>query len=66
MTTISKIEDAVADLSREDLSTFRDWFQKFDEDAWDKQFESDVFAGHLDSLAENAVRDLREGRCTEL
>lgn len=66
MTVISEIEVAVAKLSREELSVFRDWFQEFDADAWDKQFEDDVTAGRLDALAEEALRDLREGRCTDL
>jgi len=66
MTGVSEIEVAVANLSREDLAAFRDWFQKFDADAWDKQFEADVAAGRLEALAEEALRDLREGRCTDL
>ena len=33
---------------------------------WDKQFEKDVQAGRLDSLASEALEDLREGRCTDL
>lgn len=66
MTVISEIEVAVAKLSREELSAFRDWFQEFDADAWDKQFEDDVTAGRLDALAEEALCDLREGRCTNL
>ncbi|AUB84310.1 hypothetical protein [Candidatus Thiodictyon syntrophicum] len=66
MTSISEIEIAVANLSRQDLSAFRDWFQEFDADAWDRQLEADVSAGRLDMLAEEALRDLREGRCTDL
>lgn len=66
MTGISEIETAVANLSREDLAAFRDWFQEFDAEAWDKQFEEDVKAGCLDALAEEALRDLREGRCADL
>jgi hypothetical protein len=66
MNVISKIEVAVAKLSREDLSVFRDWFQEFDIQAWDKQFENDVSAGRLDALADEALRDLRAGRCTDL
>ena len=66
MTVVSEIEIAVAKLSREDLSAFRQWFQKFDAEAWDKQFEADVAAGRLDALAEEALLDLREGRCTDL
>jgi len=66
MTDIAEIEIAVAKLSRQDLSAFRDWFQEFDADAWDRQLEADVSAGRLDMLAEEALQDLREGRCTDL
>jgi hypothetical protein len=30
--------------------------------AWDRQFETDVAAGRLDALAEEALADLRAGR----
>ncbi|KJV05324.1 hypothetical protein [Methylocucumis oryzae] len=66
MTEISEIEAAVTKLSREDLSAFRDWFQEFDAEAWDKQFAHDIAAGRLDALAEEALRDFRKGRCTVL
>jgi hypothetical protein len=66
MSTVHEIETAVSQLSREELLVFRDWFSAFDAAAWDKQFEEDVAAGHLDALADEAIRDLREGRCREL
>jgi hypothetical protein len=66
MIVIQEIETAVSRLSREELSAFRVWFQEFDAEAWDRQFEEDVAAGRLDYLAEEALRDLREGRCAEL
>ena len=66
MNTISEIERAVQDLSPEDLTAFRDWFIGFDAAAWDKQLEEDAMSGRLDSLANEAIRDLREGRCTDL
>jgi hypothetical protein len=66
MSSIKEIEAAVKRLSREDLARFRSWFQEFDADAWDHQFEEDALSGRLDSLAEEALKDLREGRCTDL
>lgn len=66
MNTVREIETAVARLSREELLAFRDWFSEFDAAAWDKQFEADVAAGNLDALADEAIRDLREGRCRDL
>jgi hypothetical protein len=66
MTTVAEIENAVKNLSWDELSSFRDWFQGFDTDAWDRQLETDAAAGRLDALAEEALQDLREGRCTDL
>ena len=66
MSTIQEIETAVRKLSREELSAFRSWFVEFDAAAWDRQFEEDVAAGRLDSLAEEALDDLRHGRCRDL
>jgi len=66
MGTVLEIESAISKLSREELSALRTWFKDFDAAAWDKQFEEDVKAGRLDALAEEALRDLREGRCTDL
>lgn len=65
MSTIPEIEDAVRRLSPDELAAFRLWFAEFDADSWDRQFEQDVTGGKLDKLANEAVDDLREGRCTE-
>jgi hypothetical protein len=66
MSTIHEIEQAVRGLNPQDLAMFRAWFAEYDADAWDRQFEQDVAAGRLDQLAEEALSDLREGRCTDL
>jgi hypothetical protein len=66
VSSVHEIESAVSKLSRRELLAFRDWFSDFDAAAWDKQFEEDVAAGHLDALADEAIRDLREGRCRDL
>jgi hypothetical protein len=66
MNRIEEIEGAVRALSAEELSAFRAWFSKFDADAWDRQFESDVKAGKLDAMAEHALREHSAGRSTEL
>lgn len=66
MSTIQEIEDAIRKLSAEELAAFRAWFTEFDAEAWDRRFEEDVAAGRLDALADEALEDLREGRCTDL
>ena len=37
-----------------------------EQEAWEKQFEKDVKAGHLDYLSEKAIKNFREGRYYEL
>lgn len=66
MGTILEIEAAIQQLSTQDLSALRAWFAEFDADAWDQQLAEDVRAGGLDALADEALADLREGRCTDL
>ncbi len=64
--TLNDIERAITQLSTEELAAFRAWFVEFDAAAWDQQIEEDVAAGRLDKFAEKALKDLREGRCTDM
>ena len=66
MTTLQEIEIAVQKLPREKLAQFRRWFEEFDAQQWDAQLEKDVEAGKLDALADEAIEDLKERRCTLL
>ncbi|MFO0889122.1 MAG: hypothetical protein U0790_08275 [Isosphaeraceae bacterium] len=66
MSTVDEIEEAIRKLPDEDLAALRAWFAEFDAAAWDRQFERDVAEGRLDALAEEALLDWREGRCTDL
>jgi hypothetical protein len=66
MSTVEDIETAVRNLPPDELAAFRRWFAEFDAEAWDRQFERDVESGRLDALADEALRDLDEGRTTEL
>jgi hypothetical protein len=65
VSNVKEIEEAVQGLSAAELAAFREWFAKFDADAWDRHIEADIAAGHLDALADEALEDLRAGRCTE-
>ena len=65
MSSVSEIEEAVERLTPDELDAFRTWFAEFDAVAWDRQMEDDVAAGRLDALADEALEDLRAGRCTD-
>ncbi len=63
---IEQIKEAVLHLSPEDSAVLRSWFNEFDADIWDQQFELDVAEGRLDALANEALLDVQQGRCTDL
>jgi len=65
MSGVNEIEEAVLRLTAAELDAFRTWFAEFDAASWDRQMEGDVAAGRLDSLADEALEDLRTGRCTD-
>src|SRR5262249_1772296 len=50
----------------QDLTAFGAWSARYDTDDWDRQLLADVQAGRLDELAEEALRELRGGRSTDL
>ena len=66
MQTIKEIENAVLKLPKKDLMKFRDWFIEYDAELWDEQFENDVKKGRLDSIADNAINEYKNGRCKEI
>ena len=66
MTTAEDIEEAVAHLPDSELGKFRAWFVNFDAEAWDREFEEDTQNGTLDRLADQALADLAQGRCSKL
>jgi len=66
MSEIKEIEKAVKNLTKEDLSKFREWFASFDAEEWDRQFEFDVNNGKLDKLAAKALAEHDKGKTGEL
>jgi hypothetical protein len=62
MTTVEKIEKAVAALSASEFAEFSAWFEAFQNDLWDRRIERDAAAGKLDSLADAARAEHRAGR----
>ena len=66
MRTVQEIEQAVTQLSKDQLAEFRAWYEQFDADAWDRQIEEDIAAGKLDALADAAIADHQAGRTKKL
>jgi len=66
MSRIETIEKEVAALSGEELASFRAWFAEFDAASWDQQIADDARLGKLDALADEALRDFKSGKCSDL
>jgi len=66
MSRVENIETEIQQMSAEELTAFRAWFQQHDADQWDRQFEADAISGKLDSLAYRALRFLDDGQTTIL
>ena len=66
MADIKRIENDIANLTPRELADFRAWFSSFDDAAWDRQLESDVAAGALDALADEALAQHRAGHSRPL
>lgn len=64
--SVQELENAVAQLSAEELAKFSTWFEEYTADAWDREFEADVQAGKLDALGKEADQDFEAGRCKPL
>ena len=65
MSTAVEIEHAIEQLPAEELARFRAWFAEFDSRRWDEQLGTDIAAGLLDVLANEALSDLRNGHCKD-
>jgi len=48
--TITELEQAVTQLSEQELSRFRAWFDEYYAQLWDKQIEEDAKSGRLDKI----------------
>ena len=48
--SITEIQQAITELSPEELERFRAWFEEYCAEVWDKQIETDVKTGLLDKL----------------
>ncbi|MBI2820333.1 MAG: hypothetical protein HYX73_10165 [Acidobacteria bacterium] len=66
MSNVENIEDRIKQLSPEELAAFREWFIRFDAEAWDQQIEADSQAGRLDFLVQEALEEKAKGTLKDL
>ena len=63
--TLEALKEAIKELPADEKTRLAEWFLHQDAEAWDRQIEEDAASGRLDALADEALKDLREGRCTD-
>jgi hypothetical protein len=66
MTKLEEIEAAVAQLSPEELKTFRAWLDELEERLFDERIERDAKAGKLDAVEAKALANHKAGRVRDL
>ena len=59
--TVTELEKAITRLSKQELDRFRDWFDEYYAELWDKQIEDDAKAGRLDELIAEANAEYNAG-----
>jgi len=59
--TITELEQAVTQLSEKELIRFREWFDEYYAEAWDKQIEEDAKSGRLDDLLAEVDEEYNAG-----
>jgi hypothetical protein len=64
--SVLELEQAISQLTPEELSRFSEWFDEFKADQWDKQIEQDVAAGKFDRIIAKVDADIDAGRSNPL
>jgi len=66
MSTVEEIQSAIESLPKGDWDRLRTWVLSKDDALWDAQFKDDATNGRLDSLAQEALEELKQGNVREL
>ncbi|MGD1903059.1 MAG: hypothetical protein ACFB9N_12570 [Geitlerinemataceae cyanobacterium] len=64
--TLQEVEQAIMQLPPQDVAALRDWLNELDAENWDRQIETDIAAGRLDTLADRALQQFQDGQCRDL
>jgi hypothetical protein len=66
MMNVEQNQTAILQLPEIELTRFRNWYEEWEANVWDKQIEQDIKRGKLDSLAQEARHEFAAHRCTQL
>ena len=61
--SVQELEQAITQLSSEELDELAQWFTDYHQDEWDKQIAEDSAAGRLDKLMQKAHQQFEAGCC---
>lgn len=64
--SITEIKTIVSQLPPPELADFAQWFEDFQEDAWDRQIARDVQAGRFDPILQRVDEQAESGQCRPL
>ena len=66
MSTVTEIENALRELPVPQARDVATWLQEYLDEKWDREIETDIAAGKLDKLADQALAHYRAGRVKPL
>jgi hypothetical protein len=66
MDRLAEIKAAIERLPADDVWQLHEWIADLCWEEWDREIEEDAKAGRLDKLVEQAMADLRSGKCKPL
>ena len=66
MSRVEQLEQRITELNAAELKELREWFDRYDAEAWDRQIENDSKTGKLRRLIDQALSDDRSGHSTKL
>ena len=64
--SVDEIENAILNLSENDVKRLTNWLLDLDYQQWDKQLEQDIIHGKLEELAKDAIADFEAGNYQEI
>lgn len=61
--TVIEITNAIENLQPNELSELSEWFEKFEEEIWDKKIAKDLENGKLQKFIDEAEKDFEDRKC---
>ncbi|MBI1325850.1 hypothetical protein GC170_22040 [bacterium] len=66
MSTFEELEAKVKSLTPQELAEFREWFQRYEDEVWDRKIRDDQAKGKFDASIEAAREEADQDKPGEL